>query len=59
MKLSYSIAGKLWWIQNFLDYNTYKGIHDAIIKERKNINLHTAKGIWCTLYEKRCGYKLA
>lgn len=47
MKLSYSIAGKLWWIQNFLDYNTYKGIHDAIIKERKNINLHTAKGIWC------------
>ncbi len=46
MKLSYSIAGKLWWIQNFLDYNTYKGIHDAIIKERKKINLHTSKGLW-------------
>lgn len=24
----------------------YKGIHDAVIKERKNINLHTSKGLW-------------
>ena len=46
MKLSYSIAGKLWWIHNFLDYDMYKGIHDAIIKERKNIHLHSSKGIW-------------
>ena len=46
MKLSYSLAGKLWWIENFLDHNTYKGIHDAIIKERKKINLHSSKGIW-------------
>ena len=46
MKLSYSIPGKVWWITNFLDYHTYKGIHNAIIKERKKINLHTSKGIW-------------
>ena len=46
MKLSYSIPGKIWWITNFLDYNMYKGMHDAIIKERKKINLHTAKGLW-------------
>ena len=46
MKLSYSIAGKIWWITNFLDYNTYKGIHDAIIKERDKINLHSVKGLW-------------
>tara|TARA_R100000697_G_scaffold83066_1_gene94967 strand:+ start:1080 stop:1613 length:534 start_codon:yes stop_codon:yes gene_type:complete len=46
MKLSYSIPGKIWWITNFLDYNMYKGMHDAIIKERKQINLHTAKGLW-------------
>lgn len=46
MKLSYSIAGKLWWITEFLDYNMYKGIHDAIIKERAKINLHTTKGVW-------------
>ncbi len=46
MKLSYSIPGKIWWITNFLDYDMYKGIHDAIIKERKTINLHTSKGIW-------------
>jgi len=46
MKLSYSIPGKIWWITNFLDYNMYKGIHDAIIKEREQINLHTTKGLW-------------
>jgi hypothetical protein len=46
MKLSYSIPGKIWWITNFLDYRMYKGIHDAIIKERKKINLHTSKGLW-------------
>ena len=46
MKLSYSIPGKIWWITNFLDYNMYKGIHDAIIKERKKINLHTSEGVW-------------
>lgn len=46
MKLSYSISGKIWWITNFLDYSMYKGIHDAIIKEREQINLHTSKGIW-------------
>ena len=46
MKLSYSIPGKIWWITNFLDYNMYKGIHDAIIKEREKINLHTVKGLW-------------
>tara|TARA_R110002020_G_scaffold211854_2_gene418097 strand:- start:1972 stop:2574 length:603 start_codon:yes stop_codon:yes gene_type:complete len=46
MKLEYSAPGKIWWISNFLDYNLYKGIHDAIIKERKKINLHSTKGIW-------------
>ena len=46
MKLSYSIPGKIWWITNFLDYSMYKGIHDAIIKERKKINLQTSKGVW-------------
>lgn len=46
MKLSYSIPGKIWWITNFLDYPMYKGIHDAIIKERKKINLQTSKGVW-------------
>ncbi len=46
MKLSYSIAGKLWWITNFLDYPMYKGIHDAIIKEREKINLQSVEGVW-------------
>ena len=46
MKLLFSIPGKLWWIHNFLDYDMYKGIHDAIIKERKQLNLHSSKGVW-------------
>ena len=46
MKLSYSIPGKIWWITNFLDYDFYKGMHDAIFTERNNLNLHSSKGIW-------------
>jgi hypothetical protein len=46
MKLMYSIPGKLWWITDFLPYDMYKGIHNAIIKERKKINLHSTKGVW-------------
>jgi len=46
MKLIYSIPGKVWWIQNFLDKETYKGIHNAIIRERKKINLQDAKKVW-------------
>ena len=38
MKLIYQIPDQLYYIQNFLDYNNYKGIHDAIFKERKKIN---------------------
>ena len=46
MKLSFTIPGKIWWITNFLDYDMYKGIHDAIIKERKQINLHSTREVW-------------
>jgi len=46
MQLIYSIPDKLYYIQNFLDYSTYKVIHNSIFKERKTINLHTSKGIW-------------
>ena len=46
MMLSYSIAGKVWWITNFLDYSTYKGIHDAIIREREKIKFGSSKGVW-------------
>ena len=46
MKLSFCIPDKVYWITNFLDYNMYKGIHDAIIKERNKINLHSSEGKW-------------
>jgi Rps23 Pro-64 3,4-dihydroxylase Tpa1-like proline 4-hydroxylase len=46
MKLIYHIPDKLYYIQNFLDQKTYKGIHDSIFKERNKINLHSSKGIW-------------
>jgi hypothetical protein len=46
MKLMYSVPGKIWWINNFLDSKIYKGIHNAIFKERKKINLHSVKDKW-------------
>tara|TARA_R100001163_G_C4982572_1_gene138146 strand:- start:47 stop:580 length:534 start_codon:yes stop_codon:yes gene_type:complete len=46
MKLAYSIPGKIWWIHNFLDYDEYKGIHNAIIKQRKQLKLHEVVGAW-------------
>ena len=46
MKLVYHIPNQLYYIDNFLDDETYKGIHKAIIKERKKINLISSKGIW-------------
>ena len=46
MKLSFCIPGKVYWITSFLDYGLYKGIHDAIIKERNKINLHSSEGKW-------------
>lgn len=46
MKLVYTIPNKLWWIQDFLEYNMYKGIHNAIIRERKKINLHSVEKGW-------------
>jgi Rps23 Pro-64 3,4-dihydroxylase Tpa1-like proline 4-hydroxylase len=38
MKLIYSIPGKLYYIQNFLDYNTYKQIHFDAFKHKKNFH---------------------
>ena len=46
MKLSYSIPGKIWWIQDFLDKEVYKGIHNAIIRERDNLNLKDVTSAW-------------
>ena len=46
MNLSFAIPGKIWWIHNFLDKEVYKGIHNAIIKERNKINLHGADDIF-------------
>ena len=46
MKLVYTIPNKLWWIQDFLEHDMYKGIHNAIIRERKQINLKSAEGVW-------------
>ena len=46
MKLVYTIPNKLWRIKDFLDDDMYKGIHDAIIKERSKLNLKTSEGVW-------------
>ena len=46
MRLSYSIPGKIWWIHDFLDKEVYKGIHNAIIRERDNLKLKDVKSAW-------------
>jgi len=45
MKLIYSIPDKLYYIQNFLDYSTYKKIHYDVFKS-KLINLNSTKKSW-------------
>lgn len=46
MKLIYTIPNKLWWIHDVLDKDTYKIIHNSIIKERNDINLQSAMDVW-------------
>ena len=46
MNLIYQIPDQLYYIQKFLDKDTYEGIHNAVIKERKKINLTSSKGLW-------------
>jgi len=45
MKLIYSIPDKLYYIQNFLDYSTYKKIHYDVFRSRL-IELESAKKQW-------------
>jgi Rps23 Pro-64 3,4-dihydroxylase Tpa1-like proline 4-hydroxylase len=45
MKLIYQIPNKLYYIQNFLDYPTYKKIHYDIFKGKK-INLKSTEKEW-------------
>lgn len=45
MKLIYSIPDKLYYIQNFLDYHTYKKIHYDVFKS-KLIHLNSTKKSW-------------
>ena len=45
MKLIYSIPHKLYYIQNFLDYPTYKKIHYDVFKS-KLINLESTEKNW-------------
>jgi hypothetical protein len=45
MKLVFHIPDKLYYIQNFLDYSTYKQLHYDVFRS-KNVNLHSAKKQW-------------
>ena len=45
MKLIYQIPDKLYYIQNFLDYPTYKKLHYDIFKS-KLINLESTEQQW-------------
>tara|TARA_R110000787_G_scaffold16632_1_gene52367 strand:+ start:574 stop:1119 length:546 start_codon:yes stop_codon:yes gene_type:complete len=45
MKLVYQIPDKLYYIQNFLDYPTYKQLHYDVFKS-KDIHLNLASNSW-------------
>jgi len=45
MKLVYQIPNKLYYIQNFLDYPTYKKLHYDVFRS-KLINLQSVKNEW-------------
>ena len=45
MKLIYSIPDKLFYIQNFLDYPTYKKIHCDVFRN-KLLELKSTKDVW-------------
>jgi len=48
MKLTYSIPNKLYYIQNFLDYPTYKKLHYDVFKS-KLVNLKSTEKKWQNL----------
>jgi Rps23 Pro-64 3,4-dihydroxylase Tpa1-like proline 4-hydroxylase len=54
MKLTYSIPDKLYYIQNFLDYPTYKKLHYDVFRS-KLIKLNSTKKVWQKLLQH--GYK--
>ena len=45
MNLVYHIPNKLYYIQNFLDYGTYKKIHYDVFKS-KLIKLNSTQKLW-------------
>ena len=45
MKLTYSIPDKLYYIENFLDYSTYKKLHYDVFRD-KTAKLHSTKDSW-------------
>tara|TARA_R110000803_G_scaffold210465_2_gene282365 strand:+ start:2634 stop:3170 length:537 start_codon:yes stop_codon:yes gene_type:complete len=45
MNLAFKIPNKLYYIQNFLDYETYKEIHSQVFRD-KGINLQSTKDEW-------------
>jgi hypothetical protein len=45
MKLIFQIPNKLYYIQNFLDYPTYKQLHHDVFRSNL-INLKSTKNTW-------------
>ena len=45
MILAFQIPDKLYYIQNFLDYETYKEMHRQVFRDKK-INLETTQHEW-------------
>jgi len=46
MNLSLHVPNKIWYINNFLDYQNYKNIHYFVTRNKKKLNIHDAKKFW-------------
>ena len=46
MNLSLHIPNKIWHISNFLDYDSYKDIHNFVMRNRSKLNIHDSKKFW-------------
>ena len=52
MNLCLNIPNKIWYINDFLDYDSYKKIHNFVTRNRNKLNIHDSKKFWSKmLYE--------
>ena len=52
MNLCLNIPNKIWYINDFLDYDSYKKIHNFVTRNRNKLNIHDSKKFWSKMLYK-------